>query len=193
MQFSVIRLIVGFLVPLGLQAVPLELPPEGLQEPPPLPDEVLQGKPALPPADLPDPSQLVEQLKQLEELLGLTPKELQGLRQTIEYVERMSASEREAMRIRLSQITQPNPILRREIEFFFRTNPRLSQQELSQYWFAATEEKRKAVRTALRQLSNPKARADFLSDEVETFIRKRDAAFDKMRKSLESRHQPPAP
>ena len=163
-------------------------PPEGLPDPPPLPPEVRDRVPMTPPPDLPDPSELFAQLKQLEELLSLSPTKLSKLRQTIEYIEKMAPDEREAMRIRLSQITRVTPALRQEIDQLAQWLPKDLHSGLSQFWLAASTEERDRVREQLARLEDPE-KSDFLGERVRAFIQKRDEVFAKMRASLEKKRE----
>ena len=164
------------------QSLPMNLP-----EPPPLPPSLKDRQLALPP-DLPDPSELQLQLQQLGELLNMDPEKLNKLRQTIEFVERMSPAEREAMRIRISQVTRATPELSREVNQLARLCPLVNQADLSQYWLAASQSERQRVRAELDQL-NQQQRASFLENKVKAFTDKRDSAFEEMRKSLEAKRK----
>lgn len=163
-------------------------PPPDLPEPPPLPPEMLERRPMEPPPDLPDPSELIDQLKQLEDLLSMSPEQLGKLRQTIEFIEKMSAEEREAMRIRLSQVTRMTSERRREIERLHALAPSVSESELTQFWLAASEEERAAMQDALSKLDR-EAREGLITRRVENFVRKRDEAFARMRESLEAKRK----
>lgn len=188
-----LRLGLLLLASLPLAADPVERPP-GLPEPPPLPDSMRDRGPLQPPPALPDPSELVDQLKQLGELLTLSPEKLKGLRQTIELIERMSETEREAMRIRLSQVTQMTSGLREEIASLAVLLPDDMQSDLSQYWLAATPEERAQARDSLETRS-PKEKTQFLTEQVRAFVDHRDQVFRKMRQRLEERKKaldPPA-
>ena len=149
-----------------------------------------------PPPDLPDFSELQEQLRQLQELLSLPPEKLRKLRQTIEFIEKMSAAERDAMHIRLSQITQATPELKDEINQLARILPRDMHSSLSQFWYASSGEERDAIRANLEKLPTGEGSA-FLARKVEAFVQHRDAVFAEMRESLErkreSRTPSPAP
>jgi len=169
-----------------LQAAPPPVP-EGLPTPPPLPPELLEKGPPTPPPDLPDPSEMFAQLRQLEELLAMAPEKLSSLRQTIEYLERLSPEEREAMRLRLVEITRATPALRAEIgqlEGFLPNNLRSS---FSQFWLAATEEERSTIRNYLEDHSGNQEKIDFLSAKVEAFVKRREEVFARMKESLEAR------
>lgn len=154
--------------------------------PPPLPDEIMERKPMTPPPGLPDPSELIAQLQQLEELLSLSPEKLGKLRQTIEFIERMSPDEREAMRIRLTQVTRLTSGLRQEIDQLAELVPSLRKSDLSQFWLAASESQRVALRDELESLS-PKDKTGLLEDEVTTFVQRREEVFEKMRRKLEEK------
>lgn len=163
-------------------------PPDSLPQPPPLPPEMLDKRPEGPPPDLPDPTELVNQLRQLEELLSLSPERLQRLRQTIEFIEKMSAQEREAMRIRLAQVTRMNDDLRREIDDLASLLPEIPKADFSQFWLAASEQEREAVRKALSD-KDEAAQTRYLQPRVEAFVEKRDKAFARMRQTLEAKRQ----
>jgi len=161
-------------------------PPPGLPPPPPLSAEILSRRPPEPPPDLPDPADLMAQLRQLEELLELSPERLAALRQTIEYLEKMAPQEREAMRIRLRQATQMTPALRAEINSLAALVPPALKSDLSQFWLAATDAERQRLREQLAPLE-PDASARLLADNVAAFVQRRDAAFESMKAALEAR------
>lgn len=187
MHRLLLRMAVCTLTPL-LCAEPPQLP-QNLPEPPKLPEDLRQSAPVAPPDDLPDPSDLTRQLEQLDELLSLDPDELQRLRQTIEFIENMPEAQREAMRIRLRQVTQMTPQLRAEIQELAGLLPKKQHNNLSQFWLAASSDKRKELRQKLDPLSHDK-RAETLLKAVQRFVKKRDQAFSKMSDSLQ---QVPSP
>lgn len=154
-----------------------------LPDPPPLPPSLKNKQFPLPP-DLPDPSELQLQLKQLGELLNMEPDKLNKLRQTIELIEKMSPAEREAMRIRISQVTRSSPELSSEVQKLAEICPHVSQSDLSQFWLAASADERDSVRNQLEQLDE-KQGAALIETKVTDFVKKRDTAFENMRKSLE--------
>ncbi|MEX0325445.1 MAG: hypothetical protein AB3N33_05090 [Puniceicoccaceae bacterium] len=160
-------------------------PPANLPDPPPLPPS-LEGRPMQPPPELPDFSELQEQLRQLQELLSMPPEKLQKLRQTIEFIEKMSPSERDAMHIRLSQITQATPELKEEINHLAKQLPGKMQSSLSQFWYASSPEDRAIIRAELEKLP-PEEGSAFLAEKVAAFIQHRDEVFTQMRQSLERR------
>jgi hypothetical protein len=145
-----------------------------------------------PPPELPDISQLQTQLKQLEELLSMPPEKLRKLRQTIEFIEKMSPAERDSMHIRLSQITQSTPELVEEITQMSQLMPKALESTLSQFWYASSEEERQITRSQLNSLQDSQKTA-YLSDKVEAFAKHRDEVFAKMRESLESRRKAQTP
>jgi hypothetical protein len=157
-----------------------------LQAPPPLPPEILNSRPPAPPPDLPDPSELIAQLKQLEELLSLGPEKLRKLRQTIEFIEKMSDAEREAMRIRLTQVTQMTDELRQEIDAMAGLVPMVRKSDLSQFWLAASEDERAAIREDLAGIP-PSEQSQLLISNVSGFVEKRDEVFRQMKESLEQK------
>lgn len=165
--------------------------PENLPKPPPLPPEILKRKPPTPPPDLPDPSELMEQLRQLEELLSMTPEQLRKLRETVEIIENKSPAEREAMRIRLRQVTQMTDALRTEIASFRQIAPSLSNSDLTQYWLSLEREQRESAREVMRDLSRENKRA-FLLEAVSSFVERRDELFSEMRKNLPDRRPAPS-
>jgi len=180
----------GFTLIVAITAYAQEPPmrPGNLPKPPPLPREMLERAPAQPPPDLPDPAELIAQLKQLEELLSLSPDKLKSLRQTLEFIEKMSLEEREAMRIRLSQITQMTSSLRREIDGLgVHVHPK-DKANLSQYWLAATEEERQQVRDGLNELA-PDEKSQLLAGKIAAFVQHRDEVFQRMKDSLESKRE----
>ena len=168
-----------------LQAAPPPVP-ENLPTPPPLPPELLEKGPPTPPPDLPDPSEMFAQLRQLEELLAMKPEKLSSLRQTIEYLERLSPEEREAMRLRLGESTRATPVLRAEINKLKGLLPANLQSSFSQFWLAASAEDRETVRTYLGDHSE-KQQVAFLTDQVEAFVKHREEVFARMKESLEAR------
>ena len=162
--------------------------PENLPKPPPLPQDMMDRAPAQPPPDLPDPAKLIEQLKQLEELLSLSPEKLKSLRQTLEFIEKMSPEEREAMRIRLSQVTRMTDSLRQEIDELAKTVPTTERSNLSQFWLASSSGERDAVREQLESL-DPDQGSAFLMKKISAFVRHRDAVFQRMKESLEAKQK----
>lgn len=157
-----------------------------LKTPPPLPPELLNNPPPQPPPDLPDPSELISQLKQLEELLSLSPDKLRKLRQTIEFIEKMSEPEREAMRIRISQVTQMTDALRQEIDTLSRLVPAIAKPDVSQFWLAEKETDREIKRKALDAASGSR-KSELLTDWITAFVHKREAVFREMKEALEEK------
>jgi hypothetical protein len=149
---------------------------------------MLNKRPTEPPPDLPDPSELIAQLTQLEELLSLEPAKLQKLRETIEFIERMSSEEREAMRIRLRQVTRMTGSLRAEIDDLALLVPDLGKSDLSQFWLAASEDDRTEVRNHLKDLER-KQKQRFLTKRVKAFVEHRDAVFAQMKEALEKKRE----
>lgn len=145
-----------------------------------------------PPPDLPDISELQDQLRQLQELLSMPAPKLSKLRQTIEFIEKMSPEEREAMHIRLSQITEATPQLRTEIARLAAMVPDLPKSSVSQFWHATSKEERNRLRERLANLEEA-SQSSLLKQEVEAFIKHRDEAFAKMRTDLERRRAEQAP
>jgi hypothetical protein len=178
-----LMLVLGWAASSGAPEPPLNLP-----EPPPLPEGMLQTRPTEPPPDLPDPTELIAQLKQLEELLSLEPAKLQKLRETIEFIEKMSPNEREAMRIRLSQVTRMTGSLRAEIDDLAQLVPGLGKSDLTQFWLAATDETRTEIRSRIEELEQEQRQA-FLTKRVQAFIEHRDAVFAQMKEALERKRQ----
>ena len=168
-----------------VQAAPPPMP-ENLPKPPPLPPELLEKGPPTPPPDLPDPSEMFAQLRQLEELLSMEPEKLSSLRQTIEYLEKLSPEEREAMRLRLVEITRATPALRSEINKLKVLLPPDLQSSFSQFWLAASVDDRDQIRSYLQEHSEEEQVA-FLSAKVESFIKRREEVFARMKDSLEAR------
>lgn len=168
-----------------MKPAPSELPP-----PPAFPQELLNRKPPQPPPNLPDPAELIGQLKQLDELLSLPDERLLRMRQTIELIEKMSKAEKETMRIRLAQVTRSTPELRSEISDFTLWLRDISKTDISQFWLAASAEQRAALRERMADLS-PEAAAEVLRPRIEAFARHRDEAFASMQAELEARKSPP--
>lgn len=157
-----------------------DLPP-----PPPLPDDLARsGPPQLPP-DLPDARELMDQLRQLDELLSMDPERLTKLRETIELIERMSAGERETMRIRLSEVTRMTPELREEIRLLSRYYPEAERGLISQFWLSLTEEQRASNRKKMNALAVPD-RVEWFRAQVTRFREIRDRAFEEMRSEIET-------
>lgn len=163
------------------------LPPSS---PPPLPPGGLPATPPPPPANLPDPSEMLQQLKQLEELLGMTPEQLDKLSQTISYIRQMDGSERSAMRIRLRQLTQMTPELRTEIAQLSSYLPQTYRKDFSQFWLAAEASERQDFRERIAELESSDI-SDLLLLQVQQFVQIRDSAFEKMREQLRNRPAPP--
>jgi hypothetical protein len=162
-------------------------PAADLPAPPPLPPN-FRAAPPTPPPDLPDPAELHAQLNQLGELLAMSPEKLNKLRQTIEFVENMSSAEREAMRIRLSQITQATPQLREEVRSMQAAFPSIPRSDLSQFWYAASKGERESVRQRLKELTDEE-RKPYLNAKVEAFVRHREAAFNSMKETLKEKRR----
>jgi hypothetical protein len=160
--------------------------PETLPAPPPLPPNLRVPPP--PPENLPDAEQLQKQFRQLAELLSMEPEQLNRLRETLEVIQNMSPDQREAMRIRLRQVTQATPELRNEIRLFSNRFPTLNPFDLTQYWYAASEEERSSVRTQLGNLES-KQQLELMSSKILAFIERRDAVFKSMRESLGKKRQ----
>lgn len=171
------------------QRTPIDLP-----TPPPLTDEMRNQAPVKPPPNLPNPADLMEQLRQLQELIAMSPEKLVKLRQSIEFIEKMSPDEREAMRIRLAQVTQLNKALDSEVQNLHAIAPKLRESDLAQFWIASSEDQREATRSSLESLQSPKDKADFLHEKVEAFIQRREKTLTRMRERLQtakdSRHNP---
>ncbi|MCC5835172.1 MAG: DUF3106 domain-containing protein [Opitutales bacterium] len=147
--------------------------------PPHLPDG-LNMRPPAPPPDLPDPDELLGQLKQLDDLLAMDPEALRRLRETIDMIANMSAEQREAMRIRLSQITRMTPELRNEINELSQWIGRENRNALSQFWLSLESSAREAKRSHLGSLDE-NAKREWLANEVEAFRAHRDKVFESMR------------
>ena len=129
-------------------------PVRSLPAPPTLPPEVLQTRPSAPPdlSTLPDPSLVLEQFRQLEQLLALPPEQLTRMRRTIESLERMNPSERTILLEKVRQFLSMHPELQADLA---RSAGRLSSTEkalLRQYWLGLTPEEREAQRRALHGL-----------------------------------------
>lgn len=181
----------GLLGQVGSLTLLAQEPP--LRTPPPLPPEFLNKPPPTPPPDLPDPSELIDQLRQLEDLLSMSPEKLLKLRQTVEFIEKMSGPEREAMRIRISQVTQMTDELRREINELSSLVPDVRKADLSQFWLAEREEGRAEKRRILKDLPEPGKSAK-LESWVTAFVEKREIVFGKMKEALSAkRKSPPGP
>ena len=161
--------------------------PEDLPQPPPLPPS-LKNKILTPPPNLPDPTELYAQLEQLDDLLNMPADKLNRLRQTIEFIEKMSPDEREAMRIRLSQITQSTPEMKEEIQDLANRFPGVNKLDLSQFWLAASADERESVRNNLSKLDQ-EGQSTLLKAKVDAFVKRRDAVFESMRSSLEHKRQ----
>jgi hypothetical protein len=162
--------------------------PDDLPKPPPLPQEMKDRAPARPPPDLPDPAKLIEQLKQLEELLSLSPEKLKSLRETLEFIEKMNPQEREAMRIRLSQVTQLTEDLRKEIDALAKMVSISERSNLSQFWLASSDEERETVRQELSSLEQDQ-QSEYLQKKIDAFVSHRDAVFEQMKSSLEAKQK----
>jgi hypothetical protein len=157
-----------------------------LQAPPPLPPEILNNPPPQPPPDLPDPSELIAQLKQLDELLSMSPEKLRKLRQTVEFIEKMSDAEREAMRIRLSQVTRMTDDLRQEIATLSKIVPKIPRSDISQFWLAESDARREQMRASLAALPAAE-QAALLQSWISEFVVKRDEVFRQMKQVLEAK------
>lgn len=155
--------------------------PLSLPAPPPLPAEMRNRAPLQPPADLPDPAELMDQLRQLQELIAMSPEKLAKLRQSIEFIERMSPAEREAMRIRLAQVTQLNKELQMEVDELHAIAPEIRKSNIAQFWIASSEDDRETTRRELSLTESTSEKARLLSRKVDVFVRKREATLDKMR------------
>jgi len=191
MHMRCLRITIAAVLLLGTLSSTLAAPasrPENLPKPPPLPESLRDKRPEKPPPELPDPSQLIDQLQQLQELLSMPPERLQKLRHTIEFIERMSPSEREAMHIRLSQITRMTDELRDEIRDLANHVPSLPQSDVSQFWLSNSQSEREAFRSHFSKLDNVE-KAAFLKEKVDAFVERRDEVFARMRESLEKKRR----
>lgn len=156
-----------------------EEPPPAPPHPPSVPDS-LRMQPPPPPPDLPDPDELLGQLKQLDDLLAMDPEALKRLRETIDMIANMSPEQREAMRIRLSQITRMTPELRSEINELSQWVGNENRNALSQYWLSLEPPVRESKRQQMESLDSD-AKSGWLQAEVEAFRKHRDAVFESMR------------
>jgi hypothetical protein len=160
--------------------------PANLPEPPPLPEEMRGKVPMVPPPNLPDPAELMDQLNQLQELIAMSPEKLARLRQSIEFIEKMSPAEREAMRFRLSQVTQLNTNLKADVDALHTIAPSLNKSDLAQYWIASSEDERADTRQALDKLNNSKEKSALLKLRVQAFVERREATLQRMHRRMES-------
>ena len=181
-RLSLFLLIVGMGVVVNAQNDRPNLP-----KPPPLPDS-LRNRQLTPPPDLPDPTELYSQLEQMGDLLALPEEKLKALRQTIEFIERMSPGEREAMRIRLRQITEATPEMKTEIANMAKAFPGINQPNLTQYWYAAMEDERELVREQLQKMDK-EDQATFLQAKVAAFVTKRDQVNETKKRTLEKKRE----
>ena len=115
----------------------------------------------------------------------MSPDKLRRLRQTIEFIEKMSPTEREAMRIRLSHITQATPKIRKEIDELAKLLPSGLHSPVSQFWLAASEAERNIIRSHIARLDDDE-KGPFLEKKVQAFIIHRDEVFKAMKETLES-------
>ncbi|MEY2999789.1 MAG: hypothetical protein RL648_3 [Verrucomicrobiota bacterium] len=111
----------------------------------------------------------------------MSPEKLSKLRQSIEFIERMSPAEREAMRIRLAQVTELNQELQVEVDRLHSFAPDLPKSNLAQFWIASSEDEREATRKQFALLDKPEDKAALLTDKVAAFVQKREATLDRMR------------
>lgn len=185
-RIPLLVVVAALIVSIGGSTLSAVDPPADMPAPPPLPEDMLNKRPTGPPPDLPDPTELIAQLKQLEELLSLKPSKLQKLRETIEFIEKMSSEEREAMRIRLSQVTRMTDDLRSEINAFARLVPEINKSDLSQFWLAASEEDRSEIRERMAGLETSQ-KQDLLAARIDAFVDHRDAVFKRMKEALEAK------
>jgi hypothetical protein len=131
---------------------------------------------------------LYSQLRQLEELLSMPPEKLSRLRQTIEFIEKMSPDEREAMHIRLSQITQMTPELKAEIKQLANLLPADSRSDLSQFWLASSPTERELIRNKLASLEADDKK-QLLEARIRAFVLRRDEVFAGMKASLDRKRE----
>lgn len=118
----------------------------------------------------------------------MPPERLQKLRDTIEFIEGMSPAEREAMHIRLSQITRMTDSLRDEIADLANYVPSLPESDVSQFWLSNSKSEREDFRSAFSRLS-PEDKTAFLDENVRAFVKRRDEVFARMRESLEKKRR----
>lgn len=164
-------------------SIAAETKPENLPAPPPLPEGLAQSAPPELPPDLPDSRELLDQLRQLDDLLSLDKERLVKLRETIELIERMSAEEREGMRIRLSQITRMTPALRTEIQQLQSLIPSSTLGSLSQFWLSLSENHREQYRQEMEKLPLAQ-RSLWLQAKISAFEKYRDQIFEEMRRQM---------
>jgi DNA repair exonuclease SbcCD ATPase subunit len=184
LPFPAFRNLIALTV-LGASAcLPLSAQPD-LPTPPPLPPGGLPPPPQGLPPNLPDTSELLAQLQQLEELLELSDDQLDRLERTIGYIRSMSPDTRDAMRIRIRQVTQSNPRLQEEIRHFQSILPDLPHNDISQFWLALDSTARQDIRDTLDNLS-PQQSAAALQPHIRDFVQRRDQALEAMRQQLPS-------
>lgn len=123
---------------------------------------------------------MIEQLRQFDNLLQLSTEQLKRLRETIEFIERLAPEEREAMRLRLAQVTRMTPELRAEIDELANLVPPATHGLLNQYWVSLTDAERTAVRDALAAVE-PGQRSPILEGHISAFHLRRDAAQNRLR------------
>jgi len=144
-----------------------------LKPPPPLDPEILERAPKELPPNLPEPEEMMEKLRQLDELLRMSPQALRKLRRSIEAIEEMSPRERQAMQLRLAKITRMTPQLKDEIESLARLLPGSYKEPLTQYWLSLEPEGREKLRLRWKDLERNTQAVDLLR-QVDLFIERRD-------------------
>lgn len=154
---------------------PAELPsppPGGLPVPPPIP-EAIRNNPPTPPANLPDASALMEQLRMMEQLLQLSPEQLERLRQALEVIEKMSEQDRVVMRQRLQQMRTVSQKSDSQLRWVATQVPAQQRRNAAQFWLSLTEESRAKLWQDWQQLPEEQQRLQVLQ-AVNDFVLKRE-------------------
>lgn len=157
------------------QATPTDspqLPPGGLPVPPPIP-EAIRNNPPTPPANLPDASALMEQLRMMEQLLQLTPDQLLRLRQALEVIEKMSEQDRVVMRQRLQQMRTVSQKSDSQLRWVVTQVPSQQRRNATQFWLSLTEDSRNKLWQEWQQIPEDQQRTEVLK-AVQDFVLKRE-------------------
>ncbi len=148
-------LLIGGLVSLSAQTETVENPPPiPPKEPPPLPKEILEMRPAAPPPIAPpDLSSLRERLELLDQFLSLPPERLVLIRQTIESIEKMQPQEKENLRKAVDQFFRLHPDQQQSLTLSWQQMSPADRELLRRRWLQLTPAEREEERKKTKALT----------------------------------------
>lgn len=148
------------------EAVPFRVPfPNGdafPPPPPPFPADILANKLPSPPdnADVPKLDDLRDRLSLLNQFLDLSPDKLCQIRETIAAIEKMSDSDKLALRTAISQFFKMHPDTQKTVVSHMQHVDPKDRNLLRQYWFSMSPKERAAERKKLMAMT-PQERASY--------------------------------